>query len=194
VDAVRLAGTAPLDDGSRLTWTLAEGRRGRRWRVSTTRSDGRLAQSILLEVTPDGRPAKLELATPAGLLTVHPDPADGRLHGNIVRPTGVEHVSVPWSPDHLLVVAGSPITAAVAARSLEDRIGVGEGESVAAVEVRPDLGLRTATWHAARFARNRWHLGPAGTDEGVTVELDAHGVPGGYAGEQAWPLEATAGE
>jgi hypothetical protein len=191
---VRLAGTFPLEDGGRLTWSLAEGRHGRRWRSTTLAADGRLAVVLLLEVAPDGRPSKLELAGAGGLLTLHPDEGGGLLHGNVVRQTGIEHVSIPWSADHVLVVTASPVTAAVAARWLAGRTGVGEGASVKAVEVGPDLHPRPATWRVARFGEDRWHLGPAGSGDGVTVDLDEAGIPMGYAGERAWPLELTAGD
>jgi hypothetical protein len=188
---VRLAGSARLPDGSRLAWTVADGTRGRRWRSVTTSPDGRLVLATLLEVEPDGVPAKLELASPDGLLTLHPE-ADGRsLHGNVVRAGGVEHVALPWSERHLLVAGGSPVTAAVAARRLAGVIGVGEGWTVPAVEVQPELRVREATWRVARVAERRWHLVAADGGALITVDLDPLGIPVRLADEARWPLEVA---
>ncbi len=82
---MRRAGTGLLDWGGRITWTVADGRHGRRWRSMLT-DDGVLVGSLLLETRPDGSVAKLELATAAGLLTLHPE--GSMLHGNVARPTG----------------------------------------------------------------------------------------------------------
>ena len=61
-DPVRRGGRGTLPDGARLTWSLAEGGRGRRWRASRVR-DGRLEGTLLLEIDGAGRPARLELGT-----------------------------------------------------------------------------------------------------------------------------------
>lgn len=189
---VRRAGTGLLPDGRRLTWSLAEGVRGRRWRSTSSWPDGRFGGALLLEVDRDGRPTKLELASPDGLLTVHPEPAYGMLHGNTVTPAGMRHHALPWSDGHLLVVTGSPVTGAVAAAWLAARIGVGEGASVPAVEIGPALGVRRATWRVARTAERRWRLLPADGGEVVTVELDADGIAADLAEARSWPLEDAA--
>jgi hypothetical protein len=76
--------------------------------------DGTIVSSLLLEVDPKGRFSHLELSTASGLLTLHPE-ADGTLHGNAVNASGVRHlVAVPWAPDDVLLVAGSPISRAAA--------------------------------------------------------------------------------
>jgi len=94
---------------------MAEGRRGSRWR-EVRADDGAVVSSLLLELDPMRRFSHLELATAAGLLTLHPE-GDGSLHGNAVEATGVRHVvAVPWQPDDLLVVAGSPISRGAASR------------------------------------------------------------------------------
>jgi hypothetical protein len=187
---VRRAGTGRLAGGRRLTWTVADGTRGRRWRAITTSADGRLVSSLLLETAPDGSVLKLELASPAGLLTLHPEPGQGVLHGNVVRKSGVEHVTQPWSAGHVLVVGASPLTGAVAAAALAGRVGPGEGSSVPAVEVGEDLSIRRATWRAARVGEHRWRLLAADRGPALTVEVDADGVPAGLEDAQGWPLEA----
>jgi hypothetical protein len=186
---VRRAGTGLLPDGRRRTWSVAEGARGRRWRSTSSWPDGRFGGALLLEVDPHGRPARLELASPDGLLTLHPEPTDGKLHGNTVTPTGMRHHALPWSHGHLLVVAGSPVTGAIAAAALAHRVGVGEGRSVPVVEVGPGLGVRRATWRVARTTERRWRLVAADGGEVITVELDADGIAHGLVGAATWLLE-----
>ena len=60
----RRAGTGRLPGGRRLTWTVADGRRGRRWRSVTTGDDGRLVQALLLETGAAGEIMRLEIAAP----------------------------------------------------------------------------------------------------------------------------------
>ena len=170
-------------------WTAADGRRGRRWRATTHSPHGRLDHALLLEVSPDGRPVRLELASTDGLLTVHPDPDDRWVHGNVVTVHGVRHLAFPWTPASQLLVAGSPVTAAVAARRLGRSIGVGEGATFAALEVRRDLDVLPATWRAARVGERSWRLLPAGGGEVIPVDLDPGGVPGGPELVDTWPLE-----
>lgn len=186
---VRLGGTGRLGDGRRITWSLAEGVRGRRWRAVTTAPDGRHASAVLLEMASDGRVAKLEVATSDGLLTLHPDRGGTELHGNTVTPHGIRHHAFAWSAGHLLVVAGSPITAAAAAGALATRVGEGEGTSAPVVEVGAGLVVRAATWRIARTGARRWRLLPADGGEIVTVDLDAAGAPTGLDDGAAWPLE-----
>ena len=80
---------------------------------------------------------KLELATAAGLLTLHPEGTT--LHGNVARPSGLEHVALPWPERGLVLVVGTPATAAAAARLLEPQIGVGEGRTLAGVSIGVEL-------------------------------------------------------
>ena len=109
---VRLAGWGRRGDAT-VTWTVAEGRRGRRWRESVARGDA-LGHALLLETGTDGRFSHLELATTGGLLTLHPEP-DGTLHGNRVATGGdaVQPIAgLPFGPSAVLVVTGSPISVA----------------------------------------------------------------------------------
>jgi hypothetical protein len=189
---VRRAGSGRLPVARRLTWTVADGSRGRRWRAVTISGD-RMLHAILLEAHPDGRVAKLEVAAPDGLLTLHPADDGTMLHGNVVRADGIQHVSLPWSDEHILMVGSSRVTAAVAAGRLAARIGVGEGTSVPAVEVGDALAVRRATWRAARTGERRWQLLAADAGPVVVLELDADGVPADLDDAEAWPLEAQAG-
>jgi hypothetical protein len=170
---------------------VADGRRGRRWRAITTSADGRLVQDLALEVSPEGHVLKLEVASPAGLLTLHPERGHGSLHGNVVRPTGLEHVTLPWAEGHVLMAGGSPVTGVVAARELEARVGVGEGSTFGVVEVAEDLAIRRATWRAARVGERRWLLLAADGGPSVAVTLDDDGTPSGLDEAKTWSLEAA---
>ena len=112
---VRRGGRGTLPDGAQLTWSLAEGGRGRRWRASRVR-DGRLEGTLLLEIDGADRPARLELGTADGLLTLHPDRDERELHGNVVTPDGIRHLRFDWSPAHELVVDGFPVVLMAAVR------------------------------------------------------------------------------
>jgi hypothetical protein len=187
----RVAGVATLDDGTEVTWSLADGRRGRRWRA-TSRRLGALASSLLLEIGTDGRPARLELASAAGLLTLHPEP-DGWLHGNAVAADGVRHVSLPWSGDHALEVEPLPIAHAVAVGSLVGRLAVGEGTEVPIVVVSETLAVREGLRRFDRIDAATWRIDGDGVTR--TLVVDDRGVPvwaGGGAGPsrgREWPLE-----
>jgi hypothetical protein len=156
-DHLRLAGTWRLPDGALVTWTVADGRRGRRWRASST-VDGQLTHALLIEVDPAGRVARLELATPAGLLTLHPDASETTLHGNIVTLGGVQPVTFAWSRDHALSVDGRPIADAVTAHRITETTRVGERRKVALVAIAPDLTLREATFEFEPVRYRLWRI------------------------------------
>jgi hypothetical protein len=113
---LRVAGTGRTSDGATVTWSVAEGRRGRRWREAIAH-DGAVVHSLLFELDPDGRFAHLELTTPAGLLTLHPE-GDGTLHGNAVTAEGVTHIrGLPWDPDDVVLIERSVVCEVVARES-----------------------------------------------------------------------------
>jgi hypothetical protein len=159
---IRRAGRGTDEEGLTVTWSMAEGQRGSRWREVRV-ADGAVVSSLLLELDPLGRFAHLELSTAAGLLTLHPE-GDGTLHGNAILAGGVRHiVAVPWQADDLLLVAGSTIARTAAARRTAATTGV---------FVVLDL----------TFERR-----PIGLGERV-VELDADGLPA-FTDGQIWPLD-----
>jgi hypothetical protein len=148
---LRRAGRGTDDQGLTITWSMAEGQRGSRWREVRVAGDA-VVSSLLLELDPLGRFAHLELSTAAGLLTLHPE-GDGTLHGNAVTADGVRHiVALPWQPDDLLLVVGSTIARTAAAR---------RSSATSGVVVALDLTLDRR---------------PIGLGERV-VELDADGLP-----------------
>lgn len=188
---VRRGGLLGLPGNRRLVWSMAEGSRGRRWRGVSTHGDGRMEAALLVETAPGGALSRLELTTGEGLLTLHPAGDPVRLHGNVVRPGGVDHVSLPWSPAHLLLVGASPITAAIGVAGAAACIGVGEGSSVAVVEAGIDLRLRLATWRVARVGERRWRLLAADGGPSLVLELDDEGLPTALDAA-SWPLELDA--
>jgi hypothetical protein len=113
-----------------------------------------------MELDPDGRFAHLELTTPAGLLTLHPE-GDGTIHGNAVTAAGVTHIrGLPWEPDDVILIDGS-VVCRTAAGQVEDR---------QCVRITPDLSL----------TRERTTLVAAPTDD--------RGLPA-LQDSQQWPLE-----
>ena len=163
-DWLRRAGHGRDATGAWVTWSVAEGRRGRRWREVVT-VGGAVRSSLLLELDPDGRFSHLELSTAAGLLTLHPE-TDGTLHGNAVTAGGVRHVvGLPWDRDRAVVVRGSSICLTAEQRP--------DGARAASwLEIDLDLRLETV----ARVARPHWRLVDA---EGLPILIDG----------ASWPLE-----
>jgi hypothetical protein len=178
---VRRAGSGRLSDGGRVTWTVADGSKGRRWREVVT--DGlAIRHSLLLETAPDRRFSHLELATPTGLLTLHPE-GDGTLHGNVVGAGGVRHiVGLPWSRDGLVDLAGSTITAAACAWLLE-RVEPGPTSPVTVLGISRTLDLEP---HPVAVAR-RWD-GSWGIAGASRFAADLDGLPVLEDGP-TWPLE-----
>jgi hypothetical protein len=153
---------------------MAEGRRGSRWREARV-GDGAVVSSLLLELDPSGRFSHLELSTASGLLTLHPE-GDGTLHGNAVEAGGVRHVvAVSWAPDDILLVAGSPISRAAAARGAAGRAEA-EASRPKGVGIGTVVGLDLSVGRRAIGRSER------------TIALDADGLPQ-FADGVSWPLE-----
>jgi hypothetical protein len=167
-ELVRRAGRGTDATGALVVWSIAEGRRGRRWREVRSLAGGGVVSSLLLETDPDGRFSHAELGTEAGLLTLHPE-GDGTIHGNVVTAAGVEHLKgLPWSRDSVLMVEGSTVAATAAARGLRNVVAA--GRSVTRTAVIVDLGLAVRTGDVSIAAIH---------GEGVPLLADA----------QTWPLE-----
>lgn len=169
IDWLRRAGRGRDETGANVTWSVAEGRRGRRWR-EVRESDGAILSSLLLETDPDGRFSHLELSTPAGLLTLHPE-GDGTIHGNSVTASGVRHVlGLPWADDGVVVIDGSAVARAAAAQLVGSLAA-----SVTVLRIGAGLEVTTAVEPVAA----------------VAIGATAGGLPVLEAAED-WPLEEAA--
>ncbi len=109
---LRRAGRLDAGGGETILWSVAEGSRGRRWRSLRRDPAGCVHSDLLLEVDPGGRWSRLELATWAGILTLHPEPGGQGVHGNVVTADGVVPLAFSWSPRHVLVLPEEPVAAA----------------------------------------------------------------------------------
>jgi hypothetical protein len=174
---VRRAGHGRFVDGTDVTWSVAEGQKGRRWREVRSRN-GVVVSSLLLETFPDGRFAHLELSTEAGLLTLHPE-GDRTLHGNAVVSAGVRHVvGFPWPDGSLIALEGSAIAIAAAAWYVR--------------EAKPPLaadGRRPAVMIDAAL---ELHAAALPADALTGDRIDADGLPLLEDGA-TWPMEVDAG-
>ncbi|MFL5684613.1 MAG: hypothetical protein ACJ77D_01035 [Chloroflexota bacterium] len=184
---VRRGGHARNPAGDLITWSEAEGERGTRWRESIER-DGRLVRSLLLEASTDARPTRLEITTRAGLLTLHPEPDQSALHGNVVTSDGIRHLAFPWSPKHELFIVASPASATIAIRRFARSVVVGAAVDVDFVYVDDELEPRPARWRAERTGPQAWHLQDVdGSEERrLTVADDGRPI---LLDEDFWPLE-----
>ena len=144
--------------------------------------------ALLLEVSRAGRPARLELSNATGLLTLHPSADERELHGNVVTPTGIRHLRFPWSPEHELLIVGSPGAMAVTLGRLALSVAAGEGQRVAFLRIDDALDPRPASWLVTQVGPGDWHLQDLESAEATTMRLDADGVPMLPDGLE-WPLE-----
>ncbi len=182
VDWVRRAGHGLSPDGTSVNWSIAEGRRGRRWREVRAR-DGGVISSLLLETEPDGRFSHLELSTAAGLLTLHPE-GDGALHGNSIGPDGIRHVTgLPWAPDGMVLLEGSSIAQAAAVTMLRRSIEPGDALDVESLIIGLNLSLDRHGASVQRITDDIWAF-----ESGDQIEVAADGTPRLLRAAE-WPLE-----
>ena len=151
-----------------LIWSVAEGRRGQRWRSSTLSPQGHLDLALLIEVDTDGRFGRLELTNSNGILTLHPEPDRIRVDGNIVSERGVVPISLAWGPEHILWVHDSPI-----AEILTGRAAVISGGVRTGLVIDATLAVAQAT---------------RAMEEGSGPPADERGVPE-LNGSLEWDLE-----
>jgi len=182
---LRRAGHVRSAEGSGTTWSVAEGRRGRRWRELVRVGQGRpgLRHSLLLETDAEGRFAHLELSTDAGLLTLHPE-GDGTLHGNALEASGVRHlVGLPWDDDGVVDIEGSPVAAAAGVLRLTGELATGESAPRSVLRVTGGLLITTGPGTVERVEADAWRV-----SGGPVYRVDADGLPVLQDGE-GWPLE-----
>jgi len=182
--SMRIGGRASLPSGEIVTWSIADGRRGRRWREVTVR-DGHVARSLAIETDPGGRVVRLEISTPAGLLTLHPDGDTAVLHGNVVTPDGIRHLTMG---EGMVFVPGSPAAAAIALRALSTRFTTGETQRIELIRIDDGLDPAGEGWDVTRTDAQTWRLVRAANGETQSVGLDEDWLVE-LEGEVRWPLE-----
>jgi hypothetical protein len=145
----RRAGRLPLPGNGDVLWSVAEGRRGLRWRAVRRDPSGAIVSDLILELDPAGQWSRLELATSDGILTLHPEPDGSAVHGNVVTPNGVRPLALAWSAAHRLLLLDDPVAAVALGAGWEDAVSgpgivVGADLSVTATDAierptgRPD--------------------------------------------------------
>lgn len=110
---LRRAGHGRLADGRLVTWSVAEGARGRRWRWIIATGEGTLEHAGLIELDGSGRFGRLELETAVGMLTLHPADDGAAAHGNVVRTDRVDPIIVPWATHTGIRFARDPFAGAL---------------------------------------------------------------------------------
>lgn len=181
----RRGGRIVDDAGTATTWSVAEGRRGRRWRWTVVDRQGMLVASHTVELDPAGRFSRLESAAATGLLSLH-KVSDGSVHGNRVAERGVDHLHIEAPAPELMLVGGGPIGLAAIAAGLGTKVG--PAATLDIIEVLDDLGVRVAECRVRRLPSGRVE---ARTDRGTrSVALDPSGVPlDDRPHTTSWPLE-----
>ena len=156
---LRRAGSGRAPDGAHVTWSVAEGNRGRRWRWTVIEAEGSVRHAGLIELDVPGAFARLELASASGLLTLHPA-GDGRTaHGNVVRSARVDHIEVGLATGDGIGIVGDAFGSSLRTGSTGEGWMIGE-----------DLGL------------------VAGGASGSVATLDDRGIPV-LADAAEWALE-----
>ncbi len=180
--ALRVGGRGQGADGASVVWSVAEGTRGRRWR-EVRNVGGGVATSLLLETDPAGRFSHLELATPSGLLTLHPE-GDGTLHGHAIVSDGVEHVEgLAWDADGIVLLDGSTVCRLAAAATLAAAVATGSSKGHLAAIVPSTLWIEVKPVRVERIDDGTWRFGAEDP-----FALDRRGLPVLRGGE-VWPLE-----
>lgn len=110
---LRRAGRGRLSDERLVTWSVAEGVRGRRWRWTVGAGEGILGHAGLVELDPGSRFVRLELETAQGMLTFHPADDGATAHGNVVRRDRVDPIALPWAADTGIWIDGDPFASAL---------------------------------------------------------------------------------
>jgi hypothetical protein len=181
-ERMRVGGRGQGADGAAVVWSVAEGSRGRRWRE--VRNAGHaVASSLLLETDPAGRFAHLELSTPSGLLTLHPE-GDGTLHGHAIVSDGVEHVAgLAWDAEGIALLDGSTVCRLAAVAGLANALAAGTSRGQLTVVIPATLWLEVKPIRIERIDATTWRFGAE-----EPFEVDRDGLPVLRGGE-IWPLE-----
>ncbi len=144
--------------------------------------DGGLRHSLLLETAPGGRFSHLELATPAGLLTLHPE-GDGTLHGNVIETGGIRHVAgLAWDDAGVVDVEGSAVAGAACAQRLSAEVAAGESVRRTVLRITGGLLITTGPSQVER-TDDAWRI-----SGGIPFRVTVDGLPA-LPDAEDWPLE-----
>lgn len=151
--------------------------------------DGLITHAVLLEVDLAGRPARLELTTPDGLLTLHPSADGTQLHGNIVRSGGwgVKPLTLRWDPEREIDVVGRPLAIAVGLNRRRDQTPVGDTIEIDVVAIGAGLEITTTQRRIRREGNGSWRVLPRVGFLEMPISIDSDGLP---ANGSSWPLES----
>jgi hypothetical protein len=163
-ERLRLAGRGRLPNAHLVTWSVAEGGRGRRWRWVHEIHQGVLGVSGLVELAPDGRFSRLELAASGGLLTFHPVDDGHSAHGNIVTPDAVLPIATNWRPEWGVGIVDDPFGSAIAGW---------RGHGLVVTLHRDELVWREPGPHSDVVASTRDDRGVPQLDDAVEWPLEA---------------------
>jgi hypothetical protein len=128
------------------------------------------------------------MATGHGLLTLHPEPDESAIHGNVVGPEGVVHLAFRWGPAHDLLVVDSPASMAAILRRLKAAVPVGESRQVEVLRIDDALRPELATLVMERTGADGWRLRGPQRDDARSLTVDDLGRPK-LPDAETWPLE-----
>ena len=151
--------------------------------------DGVITHAVLLEIDLAGRPARLELTTPDGLLTLHPSADGAQLHGNIVRSGGwgVMPLTLRWDPEREIDVVGRPLAIAAGLHRRRDQTPVGDTIEIDVVAIGAGLEITTTRRRIRREGEGSWRVLPRPGSLGLMIAIDPDGLP---ANGSSWALES----
>jgi hypothetical protein len=172
--------------GRDVTWTVAEGRHGRRWRELAIEPGGAV-RSLTLQTDGQGAWERLEIAGGSGLLSLHPE-SNGSIHGNIASRYGVRHLSIGAVKPARVDVPGSLVAEAALCWSMARHVRVGESKTISVASVGEPASVGLVELSVDRRTTGTWELRDG--DRRRLVEIDDAGLPVAHVGSERWPLEA----
>jgi hypothetical protein len=184
--APRVAAHERDSKGRDVTWTVAEGRHGRRWRELAIEASS-AARSLTLETDGQGAWQRLEIGGSSGLLSLHPE-SDGSIHGNVASRTGIRHLSLGVVKPPRVDVPGSLVAEAALCWSMARHVRVGERKTITVASIAEPVSVALSELTVDRRTTGTWELTDG--DRRRLVEIDDAGLPVAHVGSERWPLEA----
>jgi hypothetical protein len=181
---VRRAGQFADDAGRTVTWSVADGARGRRWRWTVVDRRGTLLAAHTLETDPDGRFLRLESATAPGLLSLHREP-DGSVHGNRIGERGIDHLTIEAPAPEGVLIGGTALSVSILLGAIEPPV---TKATLDVLEIFDDLGLRIVSATVRPDGDGGWEIRTNRLSRRAV--LDADGLPAAPEHDGlTWPLE-----